>query len=342
VVEDFGGMLLHLGVKSAAFAALSRTEWETWLMVAAHWRLHVESWPSQATLGQLMRVDERTVRAAIAPLVLAGFLTLRKERQAGGWDRIYYAPGPVALAALEDWVRLYPKGDTPENRPPRPRPVQRIPDPVEVADPISDEPVSYTDLNFLETEAKRPLALAGVAGDVVAAPPSGTQENKASTDRGSERTTPTTPAASPAERAKGERAALARETLAAHHARKHPDMPPPRLWNAANVALVVACLNALPGDIEAQRELVRDALSGAVGSSRKGFPTLGFVFGRAEWTLDHAAAGKRMRLADAARARQVRAKQERLEHVVDAAQPSLSLDEVRAAAAAARAALDKL
>jgi hypothetical protein len=127
------------------------------------------------------------------------------------------------------------------------------------------------------------------------------------------------------------RAELAREALAYRHRKKHPDMALPRIWLASDVAMIVACLDVLPGDVDAQRELLRDAIDGALARSH-GFPVLSYTFGTVEHAIEHAARGKRARLARAARANHA---QVRLEHVSEAAEqlaPVPSLAELLGAA----------
>jgi hypothetical protein len=61
-------------------------------------------------LGELIGYDVRSVRDFTDALVDAALLHVRRERQADGCERIYYAPGSALLAAAHDFHRRFPDG----------------------------------------------------------------------------------------------------------------------------------------------------------------------------------------------------------------------------------------
>jgi hypothetical protein len=90
---------------------------------------------------------------------------------------------------------------------------------------------------------------------------------------------------------------VARTALVERMARKHPERPAPRWFEAGEVALVATCASALEGDRATKTTAMSDAIAGAFMASKKGPPTVRFVWEKLDHFLDHVERGRRRRLA---------------------------------------------
>jgi hypothetical protein len=351
---EMGFAIAELG-KLDVFRELRAAPWAVWQYVAQCWRLNPDSWPSQATIGKHTRYDERTVRTCLKELIGLGLLRVSRrehvwsQRHGTVIERVYYVPGPVALLALEAWAARWPKGeDAPEARPARVTAIRPTLAPLPdrgsggLPDRGSAEPHSSRSLTFSPQAEPRPLPPPAIAGELVAALPSG-QENTTAASPGLERPTPIRSGSNDPERIDSSRSGsdvgdLSLDALAIHHAKKRPGQRPPRIWDQDAIDTVRACLAKLSDrPLDEQRELVRDAIAGGIVRSREGFPTIRFLFGSVEHFLDHADAGKSARFLAVARARQKRAAEERQERLThDEAHPVASPEEIAALIAAAK------
>jgi hypothetical protein len=353
--RDENGFALDELRKQEAFEGLEMGPWAVFSFLARSWRLNPDAWPSQRTIGKNVtgkrdaddtgESAEKSVRRWLAALLLGGFIVVTKRthvfRNGHPCLEVHYGPGPTTVAAIELWAAMYPKGE-PETRP-RPLRVVRDTGMVPGADTgmVPAEPTSSKSQPSSDHCEAPPLPPPAETGEVVAALPSGEQNEKAVT-QGLERPTP--------EQGESSRsgtdptnAELAHDALAMHFAKEFPGARPPACWSTGPKsphAVVIACLVHFGGTVAERREFMRDAIAGAIAKSTGRFPTVGYVFGSVEWAIGHAELGKRARLAELARVRLERARQERLAHVVDEPNPVLTGDEAAAAAAAAIAKLD--
>lgn len=108
--------------KQDAFRPLGLGPWAVFKFIAESWRTNPDAWPSQVTIGEHVGADQRTVRTWLEPLLLGGFLVVRRERvwrQGMRVECLHYAPGPATLAGLEAWAAAWPKGEADGTRRPK-------------------------------------------------------------------------------------------------------------------------------------------------------------------------------------------------------------------------------
>lgn len=261
---------LGLGLREVrqrpAFAALARGPWLVFIAIACHWQANAEAWPSQETIASFSGYSSRAVRDYVDVLERAGVVRLRRERRPNGADRIYYAPGLVTLIELAAFVERFPRGPAkaPSSHPPE-APSGAPPEAgsMEHRDQDQIEPSSC------EATAERPGA--------------SSEEQQVG--------------------APGEDQEVAREALAERMKRKHPKRPPPRWFDAGEVALVAACSASLEGDAAEKLATHRDAIVGAFLASKDGAPTVRFIWEKLDHFFDHVERGRRRRLADERAAR---------------------------------------
>jgi hypothetical protein len=104
---------------------------------------------------------------------------------------------------------------------------------------------------------------------------------------------------------------VARAALVERMARKHPERPAPRWFDAGDVAMVAACAAALEGGADEKLIGLRDAISGAFLVSKDGAPTVRFIWEKLDHFLDHVERGRRRRLAQERAAQRAAAARER-------------------------------
>jgi hypothetical protein len=243
--------------------------WTVFAWIASHWQLNEEAWPAQVTLGVLAGCDERTVRTHIDVLEASGAVSKRYERQRDGSQRIYYAPGPATLEALETFVERYPK---PSAAPTEAADLASAAPPAAASgglpDPGSGE-LRDPDLREHSSSSRAPRAREPQAGEEEQ--PEVTREDRE----------------------------IARLALQERMRRKDPTRPPPRWFDASDVAMVAACTATIEGDREQKLRVHRDAIAGAFRSSKTGPPAARFIWGRLEHFREHVERGRRMAEADA-------------------------------------------
>jgi hypothetical protein len=343
--RDENGFAIDELRKQEPFLRLEMGPWAVFSFLARSWRLNPDAWPSQKTIGANVAGkdsdSEKSVRRWLAPLLLGGLVVVSRREYVwrGGKAghlclEVHYAPGPVTVAAIELWAAMYPKGE-PETRP-RPLRVVRDPGtmPGGVPGTMPVEPPSFKSQPSSAEHSASPLPPPADAGKVVPALPSGEQNEKA-VAQGLERPTP--------ERGESSRsgsepsnAELAHDALALHFAKQYPGARPPACWSTgpkSDHAVVIGCLVHFGGTVAERREFIRDAVAGAIAKSQGRFPTIGYVFSSVEYAIGHAESGKRARLAELARVKLERVRQERLAHVADDPNPALTSDEQAARAA---------
>jgi hypothetical protein len=92
---------------------------------------------------------------------------------------------------------------------------------------------------------------------------------------------------------------IARVALAERMKRKHPERPPPRWYDRADVDAVARCTAAVEGDREAKLAANRAAIHGAFCASKEGAPTARFIWAKLEHFLEHVERGRRKASAEA-------------------------------------------
>lgn len=319
--DRFGVALLDLRIRCTALAALALGPWTLLLTIAAHWQLHTEAWPSQETLARLTATNARSIRRYSATLALRGLVRLRRERRANGAERIYYAPGPVLLQALEAFAGRYPAADR------SPRPAVALPagegadlvllgaaapeptsthPPDTASSPPPDtvsgellfkeiEPSFYEPANekldeLQEEEISAPSGGENEEGDDAPLPSPASNAVPAPAPTPTLASTPS-PAADDIE--------IAREALAERMKRKFPDRKPPCWFDRAELELVARCTSTLEGDHDAKLAAHRAAIGGAFEISKGRAPTVRFIWERYEHFIDHM---ERTRAAERAKA----------------------------------------
>jgi len=99
---------IYLRRHCPAIRAIERGPLTLLRAVADHWQGHEEAYPGQEWLADLTGYDVRSVRDFATTLVTAALVHVRRERQRDGTERIYYAPGPALLTAVDDFSRRHP------------------------------------------------------------------------------------------------------------------------------------------------------------------------------------------------------------------------------------------
>ena len=256
------------------FSSLERGPWQVFIAIACHWQANAEAWPSQEKIAQFSGYSSRAVRDYVDVLERGGLLRLRRERQANGADRIYYAPGAVTLTELASFVERFPKG------------------PAKV--PSSNNPPEASSGTPPEVAAAAPPEATSMEHRDQDQEPSSFGESAAARSREREEEQPSV--------TKEDRE-LARIALAERMKRKHPKRPPPRWFDRGDVEFVAACAAAVDGDRATKLQALRDSILGAFGVSKDGAPTSRFIWGKLEHFLEHVESGRRRRVAEERNAR---------------------------------------
>ena len=268
--DKFGLALMDLRARGKPFLALAKGPWALFIAIAVHWQSNAEAWPSQEALARFSGWSSRAVRDQADTLERGGFIRLRRERRANGSERIFYAPGLVTLAELAAFVERFPRERIKapplllEEPSPAAAPPSSPPAPASVAPPEGPS-MELSELNLIEPSSC----------ERDAAPSPARAEEQASIDFTEEDRE------------------IARAALADRMHRKHPTRPPPRWFDATELALVAACSGALDGDREAKLEAHREAIEGAHLASKDGPPTVRFIWGKLEHFLDHVERGRK-------------------------------------------------
>ena len=285
-------------------------------------QLNEEAWWSQLKIGEQTGYSDRSVRDYLAQLSLAGLLARRRERQRDGHQRIYLRPGPVAVAAIVEWMRAYPEGEgeKPQGRAKHLRQI-RLPEGASATLPeaTSVEPHSLKIVNFSSREASKPLS---PPADAESSSPLSSavasQEEEAATQ--------------------GSPGPMAREALALRYRRACPGQSLPAVWDGRDLAWVLACLRSLPAG-EDGRQALADSIDGAFLRSKKGAPRARFIWSDLEHFHENRAAGAALRRASVATERTRTLNRERAQRSLELAEPTLSAEALAKAAAAALEAL---
>lgn len=243
------------------FGALRRGPWQVFIAIACHWQANAEAWPSQETIASFTGYTSRAVRDYVETLERVGIVRLRRERRPSGAQRIYYAPGLVTMIELAAFVERFPRGPV-KARSHRPEAVS--------AGPSEASSPEHGDLDQIKPSS--------CEADLKAPP---------STHRPEEEQA----------RATRDDEAVARRALAERMTKKHPTHPPPRWFDAEEVAMVAACTAMLEGGPEAKMSAHRDAMANAFVASKEGPPTVRFIWQKPDHFLDHVERGRRLRLA---------------------------------------------
>ncbi len=280
--DSFGLALLELRARSVAFRQLPKGPWALFIGIAVHWQGNAEAWPSQVTLARFSGWSPRAVRDHAHVLERGGFIRVRRERRADGSERIFYAPGLVTLAALAEFVERFPRerAKTLQLEAPRPTPtIVRPPEAIAAAPPAtgSMEPRDQDQIKPSSCETNGPNETESAASEE--------QQFEVTKDYED----------------------IARRALTDRMRRKHPLRPAPRWFDAGELAMVSACSAALEGDSETKLLAHRDAIAGAFLASKKGPPTVRFIWQKLDHFFDHVDRGRRRRLAEE-RAAQLRAR----------------------------------
>jgi hypothetical protein len=278
--DNFGHALREMRAGNASFRSLAKGPWALFIGIAVHWQCNAEAWPSQETLARFSGCTARSVRGYAGTLERDGFLRLRRERQANGSERIYYAPGPVLLTALAAFIVKYPK-DRPLKVLDRRPPESPSGGPAETIAGTPEEAVSMEPKDQIRTSSSCETDDARAADPTEAAlappvhePPHDhlPEEEELMVTR--------------------EDREIARIALAARMKRKHPKRAPPRWYDRADVEMVARCTAAIAGDREAKLKANREAIDGAFCASKEGPPTSRFIWARLEHFLEHVERGQ--------------------------------------------------
>ncbi len=279
--DSFGHALRDLRSGSAAFQGLAKGPWALFIAIAVHWQSNAEAWPSQEALARFSGCTARAVRGYAGTLEHGGFLRLRRERQANGSERIYYAPGPVLLTALAAFIDKFPRERSFKElrRLPPESPSAGLTETVAgaPAEAVSMEPKDQIRTSFsCVSDAAivvEPATLAHVPPRPEPGVEAGLEEEQFRVTR--------------------EDREIARIALTERMKRKYPKRAPPRWYDRADVEMVAACTAATEGDREAKLKANRDAITGAFCTSKDGPPTSRFIWGRLEHFLEHVDRGRR-------------------------------------------------
>lgn len=259
---------LGLGLRDVrqrpSFAALAKGPWALFIAIAVHWQGNAEAWPSQETLARFSGWSSRAVRDQADTLERGGFIRLRRERRGDGSERIFYAPGLVTLVELAAFVERFPRQ--------RAKPLPREPTAPAAPRPSPTPPEANSgtppEERSMELRDQDQIDFSSFCEEP---PPRGRP--------GAEKQ-------QPGEVSREDRE-VARRALEERMKRKHPTRPPPRWFDASEVALVAACSSAIEGDVDAKLEAHRDAITGAFAASKNGPPTVRFIWGKLDHFLDH-------------------------------------------------------
>jgi hypothetical protein len=269
--------------QAAPFAAMSRAEWAIFEAIATAWDRRPREWPSQVSLARAAGYSERAARDAIASFRQSGIVAVEHEAPDGWKARATLVPGPVTRRELGA-IR------------------QRVASRVSaVAGHVS--PV-----------AGRTLSAAGLAPPV-AAPPrlvAGDHRQplplKLNTNNENHLNGPARQPDAQADSPHGQGAdfsslnvtnedrAVATVAVAECFRHRWPDRAPPRDFDPAAVECVARCAAAAGGDAQSKLQALRDALAGALRSSKQP-PTVRYVWGAPRYFRAHLRCGREMRLA---------------------------------------------
>jgi hypothetical protein len=273
--DNFGFAVQQLRTRGTAFRDLAKGPWSVFIAIATHFQMNVEAWPGQEAIAHLSACSTRAVRYHVAILESRGVFVLRRERRHDGSERIFYQPGPAMLRELAAFDELYPKD--------RAKRLRRVASPASAPPPPSSPAES----------------LAGAPAEKVATEPRDQDLIEPSSSCKAQR--PAKPPTPVTEEEKLEVTPEDREVahlaLGERMARKHPTRPPPRWFDAGELAMVAACAAAIGGDVEAKMTAHRDAIVGAFLASKDGPPTVRFIWEKLDHFFDHVDRGRRSRLA---------------------------------------------
>jgi hypothetical protein len=265
--DNFGLALRDLRQRET-FSALPRGPWQVFIAIATFWQANAEAWPSQESIASFSGYSSRAVRDYVAVLEQQGIVRTRRERRPNGADRIYYAPGLFTLSELAAFVERFPREHA---RPSREvesvaLPPPSLPHPPEATSGTPPEATSmeHRDLNLNEPSSCESLAMSASRS---------TQEKNSIEVTEEDRE-------------------VARAALAERMRRKHPKRPPPRWFDAGELAIVAACSSAIEGDHEAKLAAHRHAIDGAYAVSKERPPTVRFIWEKLEHFLDHVDRGR--------------------------------------------------
>jgi Helix-turn-helix domain len=252
------------------FAALARGPWHVFIAIACYWQANAEAWPSQETIAGFSGYSSRAVRDYVDVLERVGIVRLRRERRPNGADRIYYAPGLVTLIELAAFVERFPRGPVKASpsHPPE-RPSGSPPEAVSAAPPEAAS-------GERRDQDQEPSSCPSVTATPREPEPEEEQPMVTKVDR-----------------------EIARVALAERMKRKHPERPPPRWYDRADVEMVARCTAAVEGDRETKLAANRAAIDGALCASKEGAPTARFIWAKLEHFLDHVERGSRKAAAEA-------------------------------------------
>ncbi|MCW5831345.1 MAG: helix-turn-helix domain-containing protein [Labilithrix sp.] len=280
--DNFGLALRDLRQRET-FASLPRGPWQVFIGIATYWQANAEAWPSQETIASFTGYSSRAVRDYVSVLEQRGIVRTRRERRANGAERIFYAPGLVTLIELAAFVERFP----------RQLAKARAPEPVDVAEPpvtpshppeaASGAPPEATSMEQ-DHKFKEPSSSPESPGEEVPQDETRSEEQNAIEVTEEDRE-------------------IARVALTERMKRKHPKRPPPRWFDAGELALVAACSSAIEGDREAKLQAHRNALAGAYLVSKDGPPTVRFIWEKIDHFFEHADRGRARALAEERAAR---------------------------------------
>jgi hypothetical protein len=235
------------------------------IAIATHWQLKAEAWPTQATLGTFAGLDERTVRPHVQALEAAGIIRVRRERQPGGHERLFYQPGSALLAALEAFARRYPRPAAGSAQRP-PEESSGTPPENPAATPPAESSGKLSDQNPREHSSSSRLR----------APREQRAEQKQ-------------PRVTTLDRE------VAHQALVDRLQRMYPNGPATTCVDANDIDLAAACSATIGGDRAEKLSALGEATAGAFRVSKPGPPRVRFIFGRLEHFREHVDRERRWR-----------------------------------------------
>lgn len=281
--------LLFMREHVPALRELDRGPWACLQAIAPHWQGgRSDAFPGQERLAMLSGYDARSIRDFTKQLEACGVLNVLRVKLPDGSARLHYEPGPVLLAAVEQFDARY--------RDERPKPWEAT-------------PTDQAEVRRAGTKRPQPPNPPAIASGGGAAAASGELSDPRDQKNASS-CLPVEPEGLASNEAPSPQISeldrdVAREVLGILRERRFGHRV--RLFDSKVVGMVAASVSAINGDRETKLRAQLDAIEHAFGVSR-GTPTPSFVWGNIDHFLEHEAGGRSTRLEGArARLRQERA-----------------------------------
>lgn len=279
-------LCIELRLREPAFNKMGRGPWAVFRALLDFFGDNVEAWPTQDSLATCTGFCVRAVREFIDKLVAAGFITVRRARQIGGTERLFYRFGPASERAFDSFVARFPR----ERREARAKPLHSAPSP---------------SLSPAQTPAAIPATIAAAAPaqpadkhDQRSLKPSSSEGAKPTPNRESSAPTFTRDEEEFLERVGDAEKALANEALAYLARRRQPKRPVPRWFDRPRVELVALRASQVDGADTERLATLKHAVDGAWLVSQDA-PSTAFIFGSQEHFLEHVERGIQKARGDA-------------------------------------------